>query len=147
MAEINLKQWRDSMNRIMVRFENADHGKEYCYFCDIEVYVGDVVVVHARDTFSVAYVSKVHGIYPNQASKASKWVIQKVDVAAHEERLRIEALKQEIKNKLATRKEQMQEYMIYKQLAKDDPEINNLLLQLGEIDPTCNLIEPPKENN
>jgi hypothetical protein len=83
----------------------------------------------------------VRGLTPGERAKASQWIVAKVDVTGHEERLRKAEIAQEIRNKLQEAREKTEELMIYQQLAKGDPSIQKLLLELAEVDDTVILID------
>ncbi len=131
-----------SRKYVTVMFTSNSH-KEYTYLTDLDLAPDDKVIVDSpHDGFVVVTVIKVRGIPKHQLSKATKWVVQKVDTAAYEERVKKQEVIQEIKNKLAERREEMEELLIYKTLAKEDVEIKNLLDELNELEnPTTLLTE------
>lgn len=56
--------------------------KSYDYFTDLDLTVGEPVVVETGSTFSVGTVQKII----DESKNAKSWVVQKVDVAGHKER-------------------------------------------------------------
>lgn len=116
-----------------VKFDHG-HSKEYHYLTDIEFAEEDKAVVNVDGEFKVVTVTSHRGFSKYEINKASKWIVQKLDLEAYYERLKKQAIAQDIKNKLQEYKEKMEEYMIYKQLAKDDPDIKDLLVELAEVD-------------
>lgn len=71
----------DSARIITVKFDAQLIGKQYAYFTfmpESDLSIGDPVVVHANDGFSIAYVADNR---PTRkfAEKALKWAIEKVD--------------------------------------------------------------------
>ena len=108
----------------------------YSYFADSKdnIKKGDFVVVFARNTFKVARVVLFRGLTATQRSKASKWVVQKVDIEQHEKRIKQEEITQEIKNALQEEKERMEDLFIYEKLAKDNSRIASLLEELKDVE-------------
>ena len=122
----------ESRSYATISFRN--NPKEYTYLTNLDLKEGDKVIVDSpHDGPVVVTVIKVKGLSKGQISVASKWIVQKVDMEAYYELVKRQELVQEIKNKLAQRKEEMEEMIIYKQLAKDDPEINSLLAELESL--------------
>jgi len=112
---------------VLVKFVENTYEKEYAYRCEFEVSPGDWLVVCVNKVYKCVQVTRVRGLSDSERSKASKWIVCKVDTARYEERMKRMEVVQEIRNKLKERKEQMQEFLIYKQLAETDPEIKKLL--------------------
>lgn len=126
--------------------------KEYAYKTDLDLEVGDLVVVPVDNVnsplgFTVATVSQVEGITPYRAKKATKYIVSKVDLEEYDKLVEQEKIVQEIKNQLHKRKEEAQEMMIYQSLAQTDPEIKALLVRLSEYDESAKLLleDPAKE--
>lgn len=112
-------------------------SKHYSYFTDIEdLKVGDLVVVENNGEFKVVTVVKTIGLTKTQTNNATKWIVSKIDITGYIDKLRKMELVQEIKNELHKRKEEMQEYLLFKQLAETDPKIKDLLSELEKVDPT-----------
>jgi len=126
------------------------NSKPYSFFTDIEdLSVNDLVVVQTagksnRFGMAICQVSAIEGLTKYQRDLASEWVIQKIDLKTHQERLARAAVEQEIRNKLRERKEEMDELMIYKTLAKDDPEVEALLKRLVTFDPSVKMLLPER---
>ena len=120
---------------VTVEFPNDIGGKHYAFRTDIEdLKHGDFVAVDTQVGLGVAMVVKARGLTAPEAHKATRWIVQKLDMKAHVERLKREEVAQEIRNKLRERKEQMEEILIYERLAKDDPGIQKLLDELKTIE-------------
>jgi len=60
-------------------------GKEYAYFSRFEHEPGEVVVVNTPRQLAVVTVTTTKGITPEQSGQASKWIVDTVDIKAHEE--------------------------------------------------------------
>ena len=121
--------------------EVTPNGKrEYTYLTDLELEADDIVVVDVNGVYKIAIVTKAFGILPGQKSKACKWIVSKVDTEQYKERMQKQALAQEIRNKLRTRRDEYEELMIYQRLANEDEEIKTLLNTLAELEGTPSLI-------
>lgn len=125
---------------ILVMFgkENSkdDDFNGYAYFADSEdnIKKGDFVVVFARNTFKVVRVVLTRGLTAKQRSRASKWIVQKINVEQYEKRVKQEEISQEIKNALTEEKERMEDIFIYEKLAKDNSRIADLLKELKDVE-------------
>ncbi|KZR59135.1 hypothetical protein [Pseudobacillus badius] len=97
--------------------------KRYEFKTDLELSVGDVVVVDATPGISVATVVGLK----DTSKLATKWVIQKVDLTVHEERLAKEKKLKEIREKMEARRKELQEIQIYQLLAQEDEGMAALL--------------------
>lgn len=58
-------------------------AKLYDYFTDLNVKVGEPVVVPTGSTFSIGKVEKIL----QGSNKATAWVVQRVDVEGHKRRM------------------------------------------------------------
>jgi len=82
-----------TLTTVGIQFKDANglpFGRTYTYKTDLELKVGDEVVVDAPSTgLTVVVVSEVHTLADIDANAAYKykWVVTKVDLDAHEERL------------------------------------------------------------
>jgi hypothetical protein len=119
-------------NFAIVNFPTND--TEYTFCTDLNLEAGDQVVVETRHGFRVATVIKTRGLTKDQMTRAYKWVVQKIDIDRHEARMAQEEVKQEIRNKLQQRKEEMEEILIYQRLAAEDSEIAGLLEELSKLE-------------
>jgi hypothetical protein len=123
-------------------------AKAYSFFTDIDdLAVGDIVVVQSdgpsnRLGMAICQVSAIKGLTRHQRELATTWVIQKIDLETHTARLKRAAVEQEIRNKLRDRKDELDELMIYRTLAKDDQEIKDLLHQLATFDSSVKCLLP-----
>lgn len=74
----------------LVTFLRGSFGIKYSYKTDIEnLKEGDVVVVQACNTYSIANFTR-YSESKEDIEKATKWVVQKVDVEAFEDKLFLE---------------------------------------------------------
>ena len=121
--------------------ENTDDlntGKDYCYFTDLDLAVGDkcVVCVHHSSELKVVTVVQTEGIADYNAKKATQWIVSLIDMNDYKERMKKEMKIQELRNQLRSRKEEMEEMLMLKTLAAEDEGIKKLLMELGDLDPT-----------
>lgn len=114
--------------------------REYTYLTDLDFDAGDFAVVENNGKYAVVEVKSVRGLTKLQRDKACKWIVAKVDVEAHELRLKKAAAAQEIRNKLQELREQQEELLIYKALAQGNPEIQKLLVELAANDDSITLL-------
>jgi ADP-ribose pyrophosphatase YjhB (NUDIX family) len=102
-------------------------ARTYDYFTqDMALREGDKVVVDGAGKIQVAEVREVYE-FNGKDSKARKWVIQKVDFAAYEERL--DKMKQalEIKKALDAAVERDRAMITYEKIAEGNAEVRELL--------------------
>ncbi|MHC5291058.1 hypothetical protein ACYSTM_21120 [Bacillus licheniformis] len=115
---------------VLVSFEDSFSNKQYAFKNDIEgLEVGDKVVVDTVHGFVVATVAKLD----HQHSKATKYVVQKIDVEAHQKRVEKENKIKEIRSKLEARRKQLEEIQIYRILSMEDEEMAVLLNELEKV--------------
>lgn len=119
---------------VEIRFKGSNKG--YTYITDLDLKPEDKVIVDSpSEGMVVVDVIKVRGLTKNQLNVACKWVVQKVDLVAYDANMKKQEIVQEIRNQLDERKNDMQEMLIYQQLAASDPGIQSLLDELEKIDP------------
>lgn len=110
-----------------VQFDNAPFSKLYQFLTDIEdLKSGDKVVVDTKNGLTIATVDSI-GDNPNPGIKAFKWVVQKVDLSAHEARIERERQLAALTRKMQARKQELQEIQIFALLAKEDDAMRQML--------------------
>lgn len=114
MTNIVLITFKGNTSYIHYEFKNDIVGLEE----------GDKVVV---DTVHGLTVGTVQGFKDPAKSKATKWVVQKIDTTAHEARLEKERKLSDIKAKLEERRKKLEKFEVYQLLAKSDPTMEALL--------------------
>lgn len=119
------------MNKFaVVSFDKDGNGKGYAFKNDIEgLAIGDIVVVDTRFGVSIAYVQE----FVVESKVATKFIIQKVDLEAHTERLEKEKKLAEMKAKMEARRKELQELEVYQVLAKGDPVMAKMLAGYAEL--------------
>ncbi|MBO0569974.1 hypothetical protein [Clostridium botulinum] len=71
----------------MVKFLRGSFDQEYSYKTDIEdLKNGDVLVVEANNSYSIAIFQR-YSETKSRVKQATKWVVQKVDIEAHEAKM------------------------------------------------------------
>lgn len=101
-------------------------GKDYGFKAVDDKYeAGDFVVVDAANLLQVAKVTKVDDWTPE--SKATKYVVGKVEVAEHMERVKNDKKVAELKKKIEKRAKELQTIQMYELLAASDSEMRALL--------------------
>ncbi|ACO87104.1 hypothetical protein [Clostridium botulinum] len=71
----------------MVKFLRGSFDQEYSYKTDIEdLKDGDVLVVEANDSYSITIFQR-YSETKSRVEQATKWVVQKVDIKAHEAKM------------------------------------------------------------
>ncbi|MDT8900959.1 hypothetical protein [Anaeroselena agilis] len=104
---------------------NSYNGKLYDFKTDIaDLQKGDVVVV---DTINGMLIGKVVGYTDD--TKATKWVIDKVDTTAHKARLERDKQLAALRKKLEARRKAVDELTAFRHLASMDSEAAALLTQ------------------
>ena len=122
-------------SRIQGRQYHDDNGKGYAYLTNMDdLEINDFVVVDCANGLQVCRVTKLIGLTANQINKASAWVVSKVDLAQHDKNLQAQEKIQEIQNKVAERKSQIEGQVILAQMAESDPTMKSLLQELGSLD-------------
>ena len=113
---------------VSVKFDGYAY-KTYDFFTDLELKVGDVVVVDTQNGLQVAEVVDVDV----DSSKATKWVVDKVDMEAHKARIEREKRLKEITQKMEARRKKLEKFEVYRMLAEKDDEMAELLKQYAEV--------------
>lgn len=107
-------------------------GNLYSYKCPVGLNptAGGLVVVDADGTFKLAKVVAVfedHYTNAQKVNKATKWVVDVVDLSAYNTRRMADESLTYAKNRLEEKKKAFEQVQIYEYLAKTDPEAKALL--------------------
>lgn len=123
------------MKTITVKFAGAYGSvKTYVYQTDIEgIEVGDTVVVDAPSSgmTCVKVVSVEESA--DSVTRATKWIVAKVDVQSYKDRLEADKRRATIIAKLRKRQAMILENNMYAQLAEMDPEAKALVEELKSL--------------
>jgi hypothetical protein len=99
---------------------------------DVEWRENDYVVCDTAQGLSLGVI--VDACVPDKgAAKATKWIIQRIDMVAHRARMETEKQIQAIQSKLEKCRKQAEERVIYEMLAEKDPEAKKLLDELDSL--------------
>ena len=66
----------------------GNYAKLYDYFTDLDVVVGEPVVVETGSTFSIGTIAG----FVEKSKNARAWIVQKIDVEGHKQRLELREL-------------------------------------------------------
>jgi hypothetical protein len=120
----------------------------YDFKCAEELGVakGDVVVVDSAGSLQVAEVKEIKGYLSEggkiiglsaaahaSPSKATKWVIDKVDMKAHNDRIMRDAKLAALKKKMDARLKQLQTEQVYRMFAEQDDTLRELLSEFESL--------------
>ena len=125
------------VNIMEVQFKQFGSGKTYDYFNTLnEVEIGDYVVVDSTRGFGVAEVVG----FKDYSHEAKKYVIQRVDVEAHEQRMeaikRQEELERQMEareREMEARKKELDKMEKYRKIAENDKKMAKLLAEYEKI--------------
>lgn len=104
--------------------------KMYSFYTDLELKKDDIVVCDTAYGYGIAKVVEENILN----GQAKKWIIDRVNIDKHLERLAKEEKIKRIKGKMLQRKKQLEEKAIWEMLAKKDPEIARLLKELENLE-------------
>lgn len=108
--------------------------KSYQFLTDIEgLQQGDQVVVDTKNGFVIAEVEGYEEQNPAIKITDFKWVVQKVDLTAHQERIEKQRRVNAIKRKMESRRKDLEEIQLFALLAKDDPSMKELFDEFVEL--------------
>lgn len=120
---------------IAVQFKHAYDkqewgGKEYHYLTNLkDLKKGDLVVVETQHGYSVAQVVR----YISKSSQAFRYIIQKVDVEAHEafleKEMKLAYIQAEIEERAAAVKRRRE----LEALAEEDEKLNELIIDMDKL--------------
>lgn len=120
------------MRVVSVKFKGTNsviyNSREYFYFTFFDVEEGDLVVVDtSTNGISVAKVHNNNVTDPADIKKATKYLVQKIEMEEYQKRVDdLKSLK-ELKSKMDAKVKELQDVAIYKMLAKEDAELANML--------------------
>ena len=113
--------------------ERGNHTKNYQFLTDIQNLIEeDVVVVDTANGLQIGYV-----IGYDEVSKFDdnniKWVVQRVDLENHKINLERQEKLRALKQKMESRRKKLEEIQIYEILAKEDPDMRDLLDEFNKM--------------
>lgn len=114
------------MKKVAVRFKNqyGEYSKQYNYVTSINnLKQGDIVIVESKDFYGVAVFEE----YVSNDVKASKFVIQKLDISEVERDKDLARKIDEVKRKIDERVRELTYMNNLKKLAEEDTTLNYLV--------------------
>jgi hypothetical protein len=110
---------------VLVVFQNANYGgfegKQYAYYTDISAKLDDLYVAKVDDRFAVVKVVDDEPKDIKDVSKATKFLVCKIDVTEYEATIaKFEQVKQ-LKASMNKRFREMSDMMMYEKIAETDP--------------------------
>lgn len=116
---------------VSVKFKTTPY-KDYHFLTDIEdLKRGDIVVVDTALGVNVAEVQEY--VTKPYTEAVAKWVISKVDLKAHKQRVARERKLMKIKEQMDARKQELQDIQLYEFLAAQDDSMADLLNEYKEL--------------
>lgn len=132
---------------VLVRFPSSQtkSDQDYAFLTDIpDLEKGDNVVADTRYGLRVCVVSRVLGISKSDRDKACSWIIQRVDYAAHQEKMRRYELVAEIEATIEEEMANRNRMAYFLEAAQHNPRIGALVEQLQGLLPQ-NMVTGPAE--
>ena len=117
-----------------VKFKETPY-KEYHFLTEYDdLKPKDLVIVDTRNGFQIAEVQGyVTGRKLDSLDLNGKWIVQKVDWEQHYARVAKEKKMVELKAKMDSRRQQIQEYQLLVMMAKEDAGMKALLDEYDEL--------------
>lgn len=110
------------MKIAVIKFPDTTNKFDF-FFDDPTLCIGDQVVVDTQRGLSIGEVI----MFKDASSRATAWVVQKVDLAAYNKRMEAFRKMKEVQMKLELCRKQLSDMVIYEQLAQSDPMMRQLL--------------------
>jgi hypothetical protein len=107
----------------------SGNDTEYHFKHDIvDLVVGDTVVCDCTTGLAVGVVSSLNG----EAGSSTRWLVQRVDMLAHQNRMERVAKRLAIRKLMDDRRKQLEDEALYRMMAERDPEMAKLIVQYYE---------------
>lgn len=120
------------MQIVFVRFNENQINYSFKAINDIKK--GDVVVVDTRYGLRVAQVLEDHIIGKEYEEKATRWVVQKIDIESWKENTRKEERRQELLRMMEERKNVILSEQLLKKLSEQDSKMKELYDEFNALD-------------
>lgn len=130
MEETTMNTITNYFNLAKIQFLSESTPSDFYYAnFDTSLVVGDTCVAKYPNTRNVESfgVAKVVAILDQQDIETSREIVSKVDMKPYEERVAARARAAELKTKMQERAKKLQDIALYQMLAKEDPEMAELL--------------------
>lgn len=117
---------------VYAKYRNGyNTAKEYVWLGLEDFKAGDLIVVDSSNGWGVVEVTRTEPYV--DGNKANKYVIGKVDNAVYEKYIKAEQAAAALKKKLEARAKKLQNLALWEMLAKDDPEMQELVDQYKQV--------------
>ena len=118
-------------------YQPAGIQKEYAYRTDLDLQPDDLVVVMVKeDQFKIVQVVAMLDMSLENAviaNKATKYIVDKIDLTSHIKRINAAERMTYIKGQLEEKKAKMEEIAVFQLLAESDPEAKRLLDEMKQL--------------
>jgi hypothetical protein len=107
-----------------------DDPKKYYYLTDIDdLETGDHAVADSRPGLGIV---KIIGF--NNTKSATNWLVQKIDMKAHKERIKKQERIETLKAQLESRRKKFEEEHLWSMMAEKDPTAAAFLAEIKELE-------------
>lgn len=96
--------------------------------------VNDSVVCDTARGYSVGVIREIKEVADNFSGRATKWIVCKVDLEKHMQRIQREEYARTLRATLAAKQRQFEAKRLYSIMAEEDPEVASMLIQLKELE-------------
>lgn len=119
----------------VVRFLHPAPGvghinKDYDFLCNVRVAENDIVVV---DTTYGLQLARIVGV-KKTSTAATKWLVQKIDMAEHQQRIEAEMKRAELEKSMQARAKELTKVQQYEILAEKDPIMARMVSEYKSLD-------------
>lgn len=125
------------MYAIAVKFKsygsNVYNSKDYIYRSNVEISVGSEVVVDTSTNGLQIALVRGSSENPELLKKATKYIVQVVDMQPYRELVAKEEKRSSLKKLLDDKLESAQKMLVYETLAEKDPEFAEILSKYKEL--------------
>ena len=119
---------------VEVKFSNraskwqGDSDSVYSFNSDLkDLNVGDLVVCDCSTGYTIGSVVSIAQI--DTSGRTSRWLVQKLDLTRHSERLALAKKQKELRGLMDLRRKQLEDEALYRMMAERDPEMAKLIAE------------------
>jgi hypothetical protein len=113
-----------------IKEQGYNQHKHYDFLCNLPVKSGNIVVV---DTVNGLQLAEVVGI-KNSSGRAAKWVVDKVNVEAHQQRIAAEQARAKLLTQMRAQAKKASELEQFERIAQTDPTMAQMLVLFKQAD-------------
>lgn len=115
----------------VVNFINGHNTyKDYDFLCNIPLAENDLVVVDSANGFGLARVCGIK----TASRAATNWVVDRVDLEAHNARIYAETRRKELEKEMESRMRKLDKLAKYRLMAESDPEMKRMLDEMEALE-------------